>query len=306
MGRADQLAKRIFTEETPTVTGHRVQFLVPPEVPVGALQPDGVLGLTAPPTELGALGLPWNRVRREVTADVKMPGDHTDRAAFERCRLRREARWVAHLEQDPAPEDPDPQEFSAWIIAPNFPAWLRRDEARGVIEIEVLGPGVWSIGPRDYETLWIAANELPLRAELIPFLVARSGRALVEFAVWALKVKGPAWIAGVVRELPMAQQVFNEIDPSDDDPDALYKVQVAVTKKLLEMYPEAANEVRKETAEHSLVRLFERKLKRALTEPERGEIARRLETLGEERLGDVVIDLAPADLAAWLVDPNAR
>jgi len=86
MGKADQLAKRIFTEETPLATGHRVYFLVPPEVPVGALQPDGVLGLTAPPIELASLAPPWNRIRREVTADVKMPGDHSGRPALSASR----------------------------------------------------------------------------------------------------------------------------------------------------------------------------------------------------------------------------
>jgi hypothetical protein len=32
--------------------------------------------------------------------------------------------------------------------------------------------------------LWIAANELPLVDELIPFLLARSGQALDEFSRW--------------------------------------------------------------------------------------------------------------------------
>ena len=55
-----------------------------------------------------------------------------------------------------------------------------------------------------------------------------------------------------------------------------------------------------------LVRLFERRLGRALAEGERTALSKRLATLGPERLGDVVLDLAPQELASWLADPNAR
>lgn len=333
MGKADQLAKRIFTEETPLATGHRVYFLVPPEVPVGALQPDGVLGLTAPPIELASLAPPWNRIRREVTADVKMPGDHSGRPALARCQFRRDARWVAYLEQDPPPEAPDPRDFGAWLVAPNFPGWLRRDEARGVLPIEVLGPGIWSLGAGSYETLWIAANELPLREDLLPFLIARSGRAFVEFAAWALTVKGPAWLTAVVKEWPMAQQMLDDFTPVDEDPEVQHRLKVALTRKLLSFYPEAANEVRKEVADEVRkevadevrkevanevrketadevskqlhVRLFERKLKRALSASEQATLVARLETLGATRLDEVVIDLPASEILAWLADPHA-
>ncbi len=55
-----------------------------------------------------------------------------------------------------------------------------------------------------------------------------------------------------------------------------------------------------------LVRLYERRLGRALAEGERTALSKRLGTLGPERLGDVVLDLSPQELASWLADPNAR
>jgi hypothetical protein len=55
-----------------------------------------------------------------------------------------------------------------------------------------------------------------------------------------------------------------------------------------------------------VLRLFERRLARPLTDPERKIITDRLDTLGPERLGDVVLDLAPDALASWLADPEAR
>jgi hypothetical protein len=53
-------------------------------------------------------------------------------------------------------------------------------------------------------------------------------------------------------------------------------------------------------------RLFERRLTRALTPAEHDELKRRLDTAGAARIGDVVLDLAPDALAAWLADPDAR
>mgnify|MGYP007070992118 CR=1 FL=1 len=52
--------------------------------------------------------------------------------------------------------------------------------------------------------------------------------------------------------------------------------------------------------------LFERRLRRALTAAEHAELLRRLDTLGPDRIGDVVLDLTPEALAAWIADPDAR
>ncbi len=55
-----------------------------------------------------------------------------------------------------------------------------------------------------------------------------------------------------------------------------------------------------------LVRLCVRRLGRALTPGEEVALAARLERVGPDRLADVVLDSAPAELAAWLADPDAR
>ena len=55
-----------------------------------------------------------------------------------------------------------------------------------------------------------------------------------------------------------------------------------------------------------LLRLFSRRLQRALTDVERAVIIARLDTLGADRLGDVVLDLSAPELAAWLADPTSR
>jgi len=55
-----------------------------------------------------------------------------------------------------------------------------------------------------------------------------------------------------------------------------------------------------------LAHLFERRLRRSLTATERATLAERLLQQGAERLGDVVLDLSPEDLAAWLAATNGH
>lgn len=51
---------------------------------------------------------------------------------------------------------------------------------------------------------------------------------------------------------------------------------------------------------------FARRIGRALTEAEREVIATRLDALGADRLGEVVLGLDAHALAAWLADADAR
>ena len=107
----------------------------------------------------------------------------------------------------------------------------------------------------------------------------------------------------------MAQQMLDDFTPVDEDPEVQHRLKVALTRKLLGFYPEAANEVRKETADEVSkqlhVRLFERKLKRALSASEQATLVARLETLGATRLDEVVIDLPAPEILAWFADPHA-
>ena len=55
-----------------------------------------------------------------------------------------------------------------------------------------------------------------------------------------------------------------------------------------------------------LQRQFARRLGRPLTEGETATLLARFDTVGPDRLGDVVLDLTPDALGAWLTDPDAR
>jgi hypothetical protein len=54
------------------------------------------------------------------------------------------------------------------------------------------------------------------------------------------------------------------------------------------------------------VHLFSRRLGRDLSDVERRVLAERLNAVGADRLGDVVLDLEPGELNGWLADPKAQ
>ena len=58
--------------------------------------------------------------------------------------------------------------------------------------------------------------------------------------------------------------------------------------------------------QQGLQHLFARRLGRPLTEAETATLLTRFDTVGPDRLGDVVLDLTPDALGAWLSDPDAR
>ncbi|WP_437672103.1 hypothetical protein [Sorangium sp. So ce131] len=50
-----------------------------------------------------------------------------------------------------------------------------------------------------------------MRDDLVPFLVARSGRALDEFARWVAPRRSPRWVAGMLTYLAMSTSVREEL-----------------------------------------------------------------------------------------------
>ena len=156
----------------------------------------------------------------------------------------------------------------------------------------------------DHDVLWIAANELPLRLELLPFLFVRSGRPLVDLLVWAATLKGPAWVAGVLQLLPMTAELYEDLHVPTD-PEEQRRIHLKVLRRWLELVPEAADEAVQRGLQ-PLQHLFERRLSRRLSPSEQAVLRERLTMLGPDRLGDVVLDMDAATLSAWLADPAAR
>jgi hypothetical protein len=311
MAGPDQFIKDLFRDETAPATGDRVRFEVPPEVATRSLTPDGRLTRAVAPAQLASLPPPLCCLREEALTDFKMPGDHVGRAALARADLRRGARWVALVEEAEGSKTPDaageldPRDLATWVVAPHWPRWIEADQRRGVLTVEDVGRGCRRIGPHDHDVLWIAANELPLLPELLPFLFVRSGRPLVELLTWATTVKSPDWVAGVLQLLPMAAELYEDLHVPTD-PEEQRRIHLNVLRRWLELLPEAADEAVQRGSLLPLQHLFERRLRRNLDPSEQAVLRQRLATLGVDRLGDVVLDMDATTLEAWLADPAAH
>ncbi|HEU4405876.1 MAG TPA: hypothetical protein VFS43_11470 [Polyangiaceae bacterium] len=307
MGQPEQFAKQLFEEETAALTGGAFAWQGPVELGLSEVRLDGLLRLLAP-ERLAALAAPWSLadVSGEVVLELKLPGDHLDRVAVERALLRRQAYEVRRLEAASASgavvetEAPVP----LWLVAPHLPRWLGAGPA--------VARGCYRLGHAPFSFLWVAANELPLRDELVPFLVARSGAALAEFGRWVAGRRPLAWVLRMVQLLPMSPALRDELlryFPKTDDPEVRER-QRHIARVLLEQNPEVGQPLvergREEGRELECERLYERRLGRALSEAERAILRERWGRLGAERLGDVVLASTAEALAAWLSDPAAR
>ena len=115
------------------------------------------------------------------------------------------------------PKTPWDGEDALWIVAPHVPAILPERRT-----LELVATGVYRVGPSPFEFLWIAANELPLADELIPFLIARSGRALDAFVGWVKTRRSIEWLLRVLEYLPMSSAAHEDLRsyvfPKTDDP----------------------------------------------------------------------------------------
>jgi hypothetical protein len=213
MGQLELFAQRTFAEETERTTGGAAGWQDPPEIRLEKVTSDGFL-VTRRPQLLAQLPAPWPEAQphSEVMIELKLAGNHLDREAVERALLRRQARQLQRIkEQDASWRGEEP----LWLIAPHLPPWL--DEMRTPVR---LAPGCYWIEPQWQRFLWIAANELPLVDELIPFLLARSGQALDEFCRWVAPRRPLDWVLNMVEYLPMSmltqEELLGRFGPVDD------------------------------------------------------------------------------------------
>jgi hypothetical protein len=102
-----------------------------------------------------------------------------------------------------------------WLVAPHVPEWLGK-----VYRPKRFAPGCYRVEPLGHYFLWIAANKLPLRDELVPFLVARSGRALDEFGRWVVTRRPLDWVLYMLEclamSLPTRQELLRRFGKPED------------------------------------------------------------------------------------------
>jgi hypothetical protein len=220
VGRLDQFAKEMFAQEVPSVTHGAATWQLPAELNMSEVRLDGLL-VVHDPAPLVSMAAPWSTLGQAgepvIVVEVKMQGDHLDMIAVDRAVLRRQALQVNRREDSKVRWD---GETPLVIVASHLPAVLS-----GRRTVEEIAPGCHRVGPSPFPFLWIAANELPLAEELIPFLIARSGRALDELCRWLKTQRPPEWLARVVEFLPMSYAVYEELIrfavEKTDDPELL-------------------------------------------------------------------------------------
>jgi hypothetical protein len=251
MGRLDLYAKDIFASETTAVTRGGVLWLPPSELNLTELRLDGRL-FVRDPARLVGLAAPWSEAQghEEIVLETKMQGDHLDMRAIERGVLRRQARQVQRMEgMDDVPEDkalnvPRDGDIPLWMTASHVPAVLRQRRV-----LHPVGPGCYRIETGSFQFLWIAANELPLLDELVPFLIARSGRRLDEFGRWIQERRPPEWLSRMVELLPMSIAVHEEllrfVLMKTEDPEIKAR-QKLIAKVYVDMTPEVKAEMKAE------------------------------------------------------------
>ncbi len=238
MGHLELFAQRTFAEETERITGGAARWQDPPEIRLEKVQSDGFLAVRRPHL-LERLAPPWPEAQPhgEVMLELKLAGNHLDRKAVERALLRRQARQVQRLEEQDAlwlGEEP------LWLVAPHVPEWL--EAMRRPVRV---APGCYWIEPQWSRFLWIAANELPLVDELVPFLMARSGQALDEFGRWVATRRPVEWVLVMLEYLPMSTLTREDLlwrFGKVEDPEIEARRQ-HILRILLEMSPETKQQL---------------------------------------------------------------
>jgi hypothetical protein len=205
VGQPELFAQRTFAEETERITNGAVGWQDPPEIRLEKVTSDGFLVIRQSRL-LSHLAAPWPEAQPhdEVMIELKLAGNHLDRKAVSRALLRRQARELQRLEGEEGTSWPG--EEPLWLVAPHLPPWLQERRRP-----ERFARGCYWIDPREHNFLWIAANELPLLDELVPFLLARSGQALDEFCRWVAPRRPLEWVLTMLDYMPMSMLTHEEL-----------------------------------------------------------------------------------------------
>jgi hypothetical protein len=187
-----------------------------------------------------------------------------------------------------------------WFICAGTPRRAMRDfELR-----ELLGwpHGLYVNSPEGLGLHLVAIPELPVDRSTLALRLLGRGVVLRKALAELKQLPDQAWERRLLPTLVSWHLVIEKkSEHSPDEEDFM-----TAAKDLLKQMEQQWIEKGIEKALAPLVHLFERKLGRSLTGSERRTVAQRLDRVGPDRLGDVVLDLSPEQLATWLTDPEAR
>jgi hypothetical protein len=250
VGQLDQFAKATFAIDTPQITGGAIVWEGPKEVGLTEVRLDGLLSVRAP-ERLDGLPAPWCDAARhaDVVVEIKMPGDHLHPLSILRAELRRAAWHVRRAERENEQWD---GRVGLWHVAPHVPDVLRR-----LRPLHRTADGCYAVDYPASPFWWIAANELPLEEALIPFLIARSGKALVELGRWLVGRRSPAWLFSMLESLPMDDaatlDILAELQRMEPPPE-LRAQRERIARQILQVWPFAREEVERPAREEGMAK----------------------------------------------------
>lgn len=216
MGKPDLFAKRTLATQTEPLTNGAASWRDAPEIGLEQVQSDGIL-VIHDPIHLKSLASPWNLSgdNDDILLEYKMLGDHLDRLTIARILLRRQAREVQRIERGKLGRTPWLGRQTIWVVSAYMPKWAK--QWYGPVE---LAQGCHRFSSEHFMGLWIAANELPLCDELVPFLITRTGRPLLDFLTWVSERNAWPWVGDLLESLDMLSQKVRDYvkygDPLDN------------------------------------------------------------------------------------------
>jgi hypothetical protein len=166
------------------------------------------------------------------------------------------------------------------------------------------GPGIYRAN--DLTSLWVVVvSELPDVRETLSLRLLGKGVVFRRATEQLLALPQEAWEHRFTEILVRWRVVLlDQPDPSEEEKDFMEATQSAYERWRALARDEGLQAGRSE-AIRPLAHLFERRLGRTLSTDESATLLVRLDKLGADRLGDVVLDLPADELAAWLANPDA-
>lgn len=214
--------------------------------------------------------------------------------------LRECIRKLLNLHHVLEQRDPPPALPYLWILSAGRPA-SGLDALRAELMPD-FPPGVYA-APALLHMGIVLLNELPETRGTLLLRLLGAERTLRQ-AVAELKRLPPE-----AREVQIAMRILVEcrIEIAEDPVHRTLEDEdfVMNTQEIVDAMERKFLENGRREGMKPLARQFERRLQRPLTGDEIEVLLRRLDTLGAERLGDVVLDLSPEALASWLAAPDA-
>jgi hypothetical protein len=181
-------------------------------------------------------------------------------------------------------------------------------------EEPALGPGVYVTNPPAWRIRAVVIGELPRIRGTVLFRLLGSPpvrrAALHDLAAlpegaWEVQVARP-WLIRLCFEVPVEGLADDERDVIMETREWYEEWHRKNVDEPLREAREAAQQAQKAALQAQTTELFEMRLGRPTTEAERATLVERLRTLGQKRVGAVVLELTAEATAAWLADPNAR